>query len=568
VIPDLAALGEAGRIAASDAHLARGLARAAGEAREPVLAAVALLGRSVVDGDVCLDLRAAARGAPLDPWLDLLRSSPLVGDGSGGAPLVLDGRGRLYTRRLWDDQRRLAQALLERASAPEDAVDGVWLDAALARLFPGAEPQDRQRAAARTALLRRLCVISGGPGTGKTSVVARLLALQVERALALGRRPPRALLLAPTGKAAVRLQAAVAGALERIDCAPAVRAALPARAQTIHRALGLRPDGSARHGPGEPLAADCVIVDEASLVDLALMARLADALPRDARLVLLGDRDQLASVEAGAVLADVCGAEDRDGRGDGLAGCIVVLRRSWRYAEHSGIGRLARAVQAGEADVALALLADPALADVERAEPGPALRARALAGYHYTEEAGLEARLAAFETFRVLCAHARGARGVEGIGAAIERALAEAGRIAPAASGLWHGRPIAIARNDAALGLYNGDIGLIAREDGTFRALFADPAGAGLRRISPARLPEHVTAFAQSVHRSQGSEYDEIALVLPAEPSRVATRELLYTAITRARERFSIHATREALARALAQRSERASGLGELLWDG
>jgi exodeoxyribonuclease V alpha subunit len=204
---------------------------------------------------------------------------------------------------------------------------------------------------------------------------------------------------------------------------------------------------------------------------------------------------------------------------------------------------------------------------VERCEPGPALRARALGGYRYTEEGRPEARLAAFERFRVLCAHARGPRGVEDIGTGIQRALAEAGRISPVASGLWENRPIAIARNDAALGLYNGDVGLLARAaDGVLRALFADPAGAAPRWISPARLPEHATALAQTVHRSQGSEYDEVAVVLPDESSRVTTRELLYTGVTRARERVSIHASREVVRQAIARRSERASGLSELLW--
>jgi exodeoxyribonuclease V alpha subunit len=568
VIPRLDALRAEGRVGAFDVHLARGLARAAGEDSESVLAAIALLGHAVAEGDVCLDLRRAADGSGLDAWLESLRASRLVDSGGGQAPLVLDASGRLYLRRLWDHQRRLAAAVLTRANAPAAQLDRAWLEAALARLFPGSRPDDRQRSAARTALLRSLCVISGGPGTGKTTVVARLLALEAERALLAGERAPRALLLAPTGKAAARLEAAVAAAAGRLDCAPAVRAALPARAQTLHRALGLRPDGSARHGREAPLRADAVIVDEASLVDLALMARLADALPPSAKLILLGDRDQLASVEAGAVLADLCGSGDRDGRGDGLAGCVVVLRQSWRYSAQSGIGELARAIQAGDAGTALALLDEPALSDIELCDSGSDLGARALAGYTYTDQAGPEAQLAAFERFRVLCAHARGPRGVEGVGSAIQRALAEAGRVAPNSTGLWEGRPISITRNDAALGLYNGDVALLARaaDGGPLRAFFADPAGGEGRWISPSRLPEHATAFAQTVHRSQGSEYDEVALVLPAEPSRVTTRELVYTAVTRARQRVSIHASRRVLRHAIERRSERSSGLAELLW--
>jgi len=547
-------------------QFARGLGRAAGETREEVIAAVEQLGRSVSEGDVCLDLRRSAQGAELDATLRALRASVLVAEGEGRTPLVLDARGRLYLRRLWEDQRRLASALLERADAPEPVADRARLEASLARLFPGTARGDRQRCAARTALLRRLCVISGGPGTGKTHVVARLLALQAEQALARGARAPRAILLAPTGKAAVRLESAVAGALGHLELPLPVRAALPTRAQTLHRGLGLRADGSARFGRGAPLPAETVIVDEASLVDLALMARLADALAPDAKLVLLGDRDQLASVEAGAVLADLCGSEDRDGTGPGLAGCIVTLRESWRYPEQSGIGRLARSANAGDAHAVLELIADPAVADVRACEPRAELRARALEGYRYMQATGAAERLEAFERFRVICAHARGARGVEGVGAAIERELALAGRIAPDASGLWEGRPIAITRNDSELGLYNGDVGLLANHEGALRAFFPAAARAEGRWISPARLPAHGTAFAQTVHRSQGSEYAEVVVVLPEEASRVASRELLYTAITRARERVHLCASPEAIRHALARRSERSSGLAELLW--
>jgi exodeoxyribonuclease V alpha subunit len=410
-------------------------------------------------------------------------------------------------------------------------------------------------------------VVSGGPGTGKTSVVARVLVLLAEHAAASGARPPRVLLLAPTGKAAARLETAVQVEASRLGLADPVRAALALRAQTLHRALGVRADGSARHGRAAPLRADVAVVDEASMVDLSMMALLCDALPPEARLVLLGDRDQLASVEAGAVLADVCGSADCDGRGEGLAGCIVVLHRTWRYAPGSGIARLARAVRAGDADGALALLGDPALADVERCDPGAALRARALAGYTYTEQSDPAARLVAFERFRVLCAHARGPSGAAAVSLAIQRALAEAGRIAPAASGIWEGRPIAIARNDASLELYNGDVGLIAStSDGPLRAFFPDPTGGAGRWIAPSRLPEHATAFAQTVHRSQGSEYDEVALVLPPAASRATTRELVYTAVTRARGRVSIHARPDVLREALARRTSRASGLAERLW--
>lgn len=616
----------AGLVSGTDGQLARALGRRVDDPSPEVLAAAALASRQLAAGHVCVELgavRVDVGGERADPaavawpepatWLRLLASSPLVASGAGidePRPLVLDGQ-RLYLRRHWDDQRRLAEALLRRAAAPPaDPVDPVQLSARLDRLHPPAralppatpaaggagqlsldfarrpapvEPAgvDWQRVATWTAAVRRLCVISGGPGTGKTSTVARLLELGIEQALAAGRPAPRTLLLAPTGKAAARMLEALRGAVERNGVTPAVRAALPDAAFTLHRALGLRPSGRRppRYGPGQPLPADVVVVDEASMVDLALMTRLVEAVSPRARLILLGDPDQLASVEAGAVLGDLCAAagerseapdEGRlpDAAAEGLAGCVVHLRASRRYGADSGIGRLALAVREGDAEAALALLDDEGLPDVQRLEPassgpGAELLRGAVEGYAPLLRSDAEAE--ALEGYRLLCALRRGPFGVEALNRAVGRALF--GReIDPEMPP--PGAPLMVTRNDPEQELYNGDIGRVERlADGSANLVLAAADG-GLRRVALARLPEHELVLAMSVHKSQGSEFDRIDLVLPLASSPLLTRELVYTAITRARQSLRIFASRAALAEAVERRVRRSSGLAERLRGG
>lgn len=310
-------------------------------------------------------------------------------------------------------------------------------------------------------------------------------------------------------------------------------------------------------------------MDEASMVDLALMAKLVEAVPGHARLILLGDRNQLASVEAGAILGDICPpAQDRPA-GPALADCVIELGHSWRFGADSDIGRLARAINAGDAEAALALLADPSAEAVALIEPDspsalPALLGQLVrAGFGPSLQPGDPARrLERFDRFRLLAALRSGPAGVDGLNALVERALAGEGLRAEGA--FYPGRPIMITRNDYGLGLFNGDVGLVLADGpaGRLRAHFPGLA----EPVSPARLPACETAFALTAHKSQGSEFDGLVLVLPPKASPVVTRELLYTAVTRARERVTLVGSPTVLRTAIESPIQRASGLRGLLW--
>lgn len=611
-------------------------------ALERLRLALALCSRQLGRGHVCLDLPALVQeGGPVDEegrplgagdhdddpgpalvwpplpdWLADLAASPLVCCLPPGAPpdaapaeprpLVLEpASGRLYLRRWWEHEAQLAEALLARAALPAagEAVD--W-SAALERAFPpqeGGDPaaaagQARQAAAVRLALERRLAIVTGGPGTGKTRTVLRLLAILVEAALARGGPAPRILLLAPTGKAAARMEEAIRQGLAE-DAFPAeIRAALDLKASTLHRALGTLPGGRWRHGPEQPLPADLVVVDEASMIDTALMRALLDAVPQEARLVLLGDPDQLASVEAGAVLAEICrppAGRDPSAPPPAIAACHLQLSHSFRFAAGGAIGRLARAIQAGDPAAAQAILeeADPAELAWEESPPLRAedrlaapLEAAVLEGYRpylaalraAGPEAEPEARLAAIAgalqelgRFRLLCGQRQGPRGVAGLARAAGAGLRRAGLLGPAAE-LLPGRALLIRRNDPALGLSNGDLGLVAwdRQPGApevrLRAWFPGAAGEAPRPLALARLPAWEDALVMSIHKSQGSEFDRVAVVLPEAGSPLLGRELLYTALTRARRGVLLYASREALAAAIDRPLRRAMGLGARLW--
>lgn len=623
--PELSALRTAGIISQLDLHFAVTVARIAGETSWPVIVAAAMASQRVSGGHVCLDLpRLALDPAPVDDagqpvagcswpntedWLGQLQQSALVAEAGAEPlphrPLVLDACGRLYLRRYWDHQQRLAGALLARATQVEP-VDAVLLRQGLDRLFPSrsrppdfAGEHDRQRFAAAVALHRRFSVISGGPGTGKTFTVVKILALAIEQALASRRRTPHIRLAAPTGKAAARLGESIRQAKGDLDCGDDVKAAIPDEASTVHRLLGALRDSDTRfrHDADNPLVADIALIDEASMIDIALMSRLTDALPPQARVILLGDKDQLASVEAGSVLGDICNSgqslpysapfvaeierlsgeslplADDAPRQTGIWDCITQLTLSYRYGPKSGIGLLARAVNAGDVALALDLLGSAAYPDIALASPPRhaiegTLAASVVQGYAPFLQRGAspEERLRDFNQFRVLCAHRRGPLGVETIVGQIEAVLAGSGLLS-AAGGSYTGRPLLVTRNDYQLGLFNGDVGIVHRDtEGGDAAAYFFGADGRLRRISPSRLPPHETAFAMSVHRAQGSEFDEVAVLLPDRVSPVVTRELLYTAVTRARRKVTIYATPEIVAAAIARPTERASGLRDALW--
>jgi exodeoxyribonuclease V alpha subunit len=637
----------AGVLSGPDVRIATRLGRLAGDDDPTVLLAVALALRGPRYGHVCVDLPHVAATVAIEPppgvpdgphegstsgevaslpwpeppaWASRLRASPLVRSaGSGATPLVLEG-GRLYLDRYWTYERLLAGSLQERAVQPAagatspDAKVAGWLD----QLFGSSAQLDRQRLAAAVALGRRLTVIAGGPGTGKTYTVARVLALlHLANRADPQARPLRAALAAPTGKAAARLQDALREALAALELDDEVHEAMARTpASTIHRLLGVHP-GSAtrfRHDARQPLPHDLVIVDEASMVSLPLMAKLVAAVRPEARLILLGDRDQLASVEAGAAFGDLCGPDGsrpvlRLSRpavtslvplvGDaleqacvpvpqpGIWDAIVRLDRNRRQEGALELVELTAAIQR--------LGADPVGPVVEqlrgtRAQRGRGASVRLLepdtggqvaidlldevaAAYRPTVERALDGGdpasiLRGLDEVRVLCARRRGPDGVEAWNAAIE------GRLARQLPGFrpeqrWAvGRPLLITQNDPAVRLFNGDIGMLLPDPGDPRQVVAAfwAADGSVRTLRPTRLPACEATFALTIHKSQGSQFRHAVVVLGTQPSPLLTRELLYTGVTRATQRVTVHAPAAIVEAALARPIQRSSGLQGRLW--
>ncbi len=597
-----------------DLHFARLMMRLAGTDDPELALGAALASHATSEGNVCVDLASVAgkplprEGTPVGKAPDLgrfeaalRRTSIVAGDeearSGDRSPLVLDGAHRLFLYRYWHYQEELARNLLARANAPLRG-DGltVWERDRLDLLFPP-DPErageiDWQRLAAAIALLRPLCVVSGGPGTGKTTTVTKILVLLIESALREAPdRQPRIALAAPTGKAAARMVDAIRQARDRLELDDAVAAAIPDEASTLQRLLGYRRGSvSFRHDRDNPLPVDVLVVDEASMVDLANMAKLVRALPDGARLILLGDRDQLASVEAGAVLGDICarpsgftsGLSSRLGDlADGvpeapsdtaaIGDSIVLLRHSYRFGETSGIGAAARAVNAGDAGGALEVLRDEQIEDAgfgDVATLAGSLAERVDRGFGaYLDSTDPREAFERFESFRILCARRTGSHGSETLNARIETMLADR-RIVDRREAFYRGRPVLITENDYGLRLFNGDVGIVLPDEesgGALRVCFLGSDGE-VRKIAPARLPSHETAFAMTVHKSQGSEFDEVLLVIPDEPSPVLTRELVYTGLTRARSRIEVLASEAAFRGAVETSIERSSGLRDALW--
>lgn len=580
-------------LTAGDVHVAARLADLAGEPDGQVRLAVALAVRGVRGGSVCVDLTDFARIDPSLPWPDpvawqaKVRASPLVGP---GRPLRWD-LDLLYLDRYWRQEDQVRSDLLIRETQLPPPVDAERLQHSLDRLFVEASGQ---RLAAQIAATRWTTVLGGGPGTGKTTTVARLLAVLHE----LHGPGLRVALAAPTGKAAVRLQQAVQEVTAGFT-APDRERLGPLTATTLHRLLGSRPRDGTRftHDRDNRLPHDVVVIDETSMLSLTLMARLLEAVRPDARLVLVGDPDQLASVEAGAVLADLVagllarpvpgsapgtrrasgygapasGDRGRTGAAGGRPGAdhgrhgVVVLDRIWRFS--GAIADLAAAVRDGDADTAVAVLARAdsaggasALAlhpsDVQiRADvvgAASAIRQAAKLGDAVTA-------LRALDRHRVLCAHRTGPFGVDSWSRRIERWLAEVP--GDPREGEWYvGRPLLVTVNDYALGLYNGDTGVVVRQgDGSSRAVFA--RGAKLLDYAPSRLSDVQTVHAMTVHRSQGSQFERVTVVLPPADSPLSTREMLYTALTRAEQHVRLVGTEVELRSAIGRPAARASGL-------
>lgn len=576
----------------------------AGNDDPAVTLAAALLSHDAGEGHVCLPLSRlmlmeeahpllvawiSETATPID-WKKRLLASAAVSCGDSPAPLILCG-DRLYLNRMWCNERTVARFFNEVNQAI--AVDEAQLSRILDALFPTTDEVNWQKVAAAVALTRRISVISGGPGTGKTTTVAKLLAALIQ--MADGERC-RIRLAAPTGKAAARLTESLGAALRQLPLTDAQKKRIPEDASTLHRLLGAQPGSQRlRHHAGNPLHLDVLVVDEASMIDLPMMSRLIDALPPHGRVIFLGDRDQLASVEAGAVLGDICAyvnagfTAERARQLSRLTGCAIpagagtqaaslrdslcLLQKSYRFGSDSGIGKLAAAINCGDRSAIQAVF-QQGFSDIEKrtlqsSDDYAGMLDEALAGYgRYLrllhEKATPEAILQAFNEYQLLCALREGPFGVGGLNDRIEQAMVQQRKIHRHPHSRWYeGRPVMIARNDSALGLFNGDIGIALDRGQGLRVWFAMPDGA-IKSVQPSRLPEHDTTWAMTVHKSQGSEFDHAALILPSQRSPVVTRELVYTAVTRARRRLSLYADERILAGAIVTRTERRSGLATL----
>ncbi|HET9125568.1 MAG TPA: exodeoxyribonuclease V subunit alpha [Solirubrobacteraceae bacterium] len=635
----------AGVLSASDVHVARRLGALGGESSETVLLAAALAVRAPRIGHVLVDLASIAETAAVDTedpidldalrwpapaeWVAAVAASPLVAregaselvpregasalaarEGADGDVRPLRLRGSwLYLDRYWSEELAVAGALRALLDRPAEPVDEARLAEGIARLFPG-ETDGRQAAAAAAAVRRRCAVIAGGPGTGKTTTVARIVALLLEQA---DGGAPLVALAAPTGKAAARLEEAVHAEARSLAVPEPVRKALLGLgATTIHRLLGWRPGTNSRfrHDAHRRLAHDVVIIDETSMVSLSLMARLIEALRTGARLVLVGDPGQLASIEAGAVLGDIVGGDgdaprgpgggDRRGargpdggdrrdaqgpdcvgggdvRGAGAGGPsragIVVLDRGHRFG--GTIAPLAAAIREGDGDAVMELLRsgaeDVTWIDAEAGQPEPAVavRTEALAAAGAVAEAArigaAPDAVRALGACRILCAHRRGPSGVASWNVRAEGWLEDAVAGFSAAERWYVGRPLLVTENDRELGLANGDTGVIVQV-GEGRVMAAFERGGELVLHPPSRLGAVDTVYAMTIHKSQGSQFAVAAVLLPEPGSRILTRELLYTAATRAQRRLILVGPEETVRAAVERRVARASGLAARLW--
>ena len=595
-----------------DYQFAMFIGRLDGTSDETLLLAVSLISRSRNEGHICIDLSELAgkifdfEGSDslicpsLETWLKVLESAPVVGRPGEYRPLILDG-SRFYLFRYWDYEKRLADVLREIAEKKVDVFDESHLKDSFNRIFPrcangGEAGTDWQKVAAFASFRRRLCVISGGPGTGKTFTVAKILALLIEQNK---EGKLNIVLTSPTGKAAARLQEAIKEAKTELNCPESVKTDIPDAASTIHRLLGSIPNSPYfRFNEQNPLPADVIVIDEASMVDLALFSKLAQAIRPRSRLILLGDKDQLASVEAGSVLGDICdtgnvhlfsssfinncrrvtneeidenrlGSEESD-----ISDCIVQLRRSYRFSRDSGIHMLSQAVKSGNGSQAIDLIRSGNYNDIVwRSLPYPDGLPRSIEEWimeRYTNYLmcpdPLET-LYMFNRFRILCALREGPYGIQNMNHTVEHIMQRKRLIDR--HGQWYaGRPVMITKNDYHLRLFNGDIGITMPDhtkDRELRVFFPGVEGT-IRSFPTLRLPEHETVYAMTVHKSQGSEFDEILFVTPDRDTQVLTRELIYTAVTRAKERIEVWGKEDIILTAIQRRILRSSGLREALW--
>lgn len=594
---------------AMDRHFADFMVELAGEEHKDrhtnLWLASALVSNSVGKGHVCLNLPGIA-GMPLaidyedqispvvcpgiEEWVDDLRGLPVIGQPGNFSPLVLDEKNRLYLYRYWCYEQQLGSVILDMAKQWQHMVDKRLLAHGLQRFFPGNDGTiNWQCIAAILAVLNRFTVISGGPGTGKTYTVGRIIALLIEQAkgsdIAIA-------LAAPTGKAAARLTDMVRTIKEELDCPPEVKQLIPEKALTIHRLLGpVYGAKTFRYNASNRLPFDIVIIDEASMIDLPLMAKLTTSLKENSRLILLGDKDQLASVEPGAVFGDICDTGNvntfsagfasasrelvshelphRKGEDNVLSDSIVVLQRSYRFGPDSGIGLLASTVNEGKPSDALDLLKGVAHDDIHWRNLPPAEKLESLIEERYfpfyreylTSKSPEEA-FSLFKRFHLLCALRHGPYGVIAVNSIIERVCRRRGLVQ--AGRRWYKcQAVMVTSNDYQLKLFNGDVGILFPDqeaDGELKVFFPSEGG-GFRKLLPGRLKDYEMVYGMTIHKSQGSEFDHVAILLPDRLSEVLSRELLYTAITRARKSVEIWGREEVFTGALNRTIRRQSGL-------
>ncbi len=597
----------------TDIHLADFLSFIGKEGSPVFYLAVLMLSSRLNSGDVCISLDDIA-GKPLsyffgddgtgtydgivipskDQLAAALNKSSAVGNSDSYLPLILDTQGRLYFQKYHSFENSLADSIKKLAGDKKQHVDISNVKDSFLRLF-GTKPgvTDWQSIAAYSALSGGITVITGGPGTGKTSTVVKILALIAENSVKNGREVLISM-AAPTGKAAARLREAVTAALDVLPVSDNVKRMIPSETFTVHRLLGpIRDSREFRHNSRNPLVHDVVVVDECSMCDMALMCRLVSAVKPGAQLILLGDRDQLSSVEGGAVFADLCGytgsfysknfitkakeifgldipADGGEREGAALLNdALVVLKKSYRFSGQSGIGILSEMIKKGDAHGAIEILNDGAYPDVYFA-CGNSAR---VVGEEYREHASgilsgigtsAEDRIRLLiNSLVILTATRSGIYGAERMNSVAEGVLYNIGVIDPAEK-FYRGRPVMISRNDYSLSLFNGDIG-ITSSDGAAKVVF--PATDGEERIvHPSRLPEHETAFSMTIHKSQGSEFDRVLIVLPDRWNMVMTRELLYTAVTRAKNGIVISASEDIVREMISTPTKRMSGLKQKLW--
>lgn len=502
------------------------------------------LSMSLVAGDSC---------CPVSPEEEkLVWRSTLCGEGA--QPLSIFS-GHLYLQRLFQYEKRLAAQIVQLAAEPK------ILEAEpsfLKSLFVGQGSRDLQRIAAEKALRENFLIISGGPGTGKTTTVVKILALLKNAS----RKDLRIALAAPTGKAAMRLQEAIAGSVQSLPLGDREKKGFPLHASTLHRLLGVKLHSPFfRHNAKHPLPFDVLVVDEASMVDLALMSKLVDALAPGSRLILLGDKNQLASVESGTVLADMM---------KGLPGNTIELEKSYRFDQ--AIKRFAEFINTGNASAAWQMLLDKdpehmSLLHEDVATYGGEIYSQYMElARKAKNRAEYKSLFPILHSFKILCAVKRGRDGVAGINERVEQVLTDNGYDCKQ-SEWYHGRPVMVVKNEYSLDLFNGDIGICLLDPespGNVKVWFERPDGS-LQGILPGRLRSCETVYAMTIHKSQGTEVGEVLVVLPENESALVTRELLYTAVTRASKKVKIKSNHPVFQLAVAGKVKRYSGLVEMI---